>query len=216
MGKFHTAFAAAAMVIGTFASTALGADKPNPGGTSPGRDTPNLGDPQKLGACVQAAKETEKPVIVIEAETLLGAGKVKVNGGNLAVQPMAGFGPGWGGDAQLFWSGGAVGSELDATVFLPNGGVFDGYVHLTQAPDYGKVEAQLTSGTGYITKGVPIDGWGPAVKPPRYWVPLTGSSGFLLQAGESKLSVKITGKNEKSSGYFVGIDCIALRRRKMF
>ena len=58
-------------------------------------------------------------VFTVEAEQLVKANKALVNGGKVAVQPMAGFGPGWSGNAQLFWSGGAVGAVLDLLVDVP-------------------------------------------------------------------------------------------------
>jgi len=213
----------AAVGLCALGSAALAADKPNPTGAPTGRvDAPNLGDPQKLGACVQAAKDKgiygtgenfslKKPMIVIEAETLFAAGKAQVNGGTLSVQPMAGFGPGWGGDAQLFWSGGAVGAVLDATFSAPMPGYYDVYLHLTHAPDYGKVKTQIKGARPYWENGKALDGWAPSVKPPGYPISLGGPPGIQLAQGENKLSLMITAKNEKSSGYLVGIDCIALR-----
>lgn len=225
MKGFRTTVVPAAIALCALAFTAWGADKPTPSGSPTGRvETPNLGDPQKLGACVQAAKESgvtatgsggnitfKQPMIVIEAEALLGAGKVQVNGGNLAVQNMAGFGPGWGGDAQLFWSGIEPGAVLDATFSVSVPAYYDVYLHLTHAPDYGKVQTQIKGARPYWENGKPLDGWGPSVKPPGYPIPLGGTAGFPLVKGENKLSVKIIGKNEKSSGYLLGIDCIALR-----
>jgi hypothetical protein len=150
-------------------------------------------------------------MIVIEAETLLGAGKLQANGGDLGVQPMAGFGPGWGGDAQLFWGGIAPGAVLDVTFSAPMPGYYDVFLHLTHAPDFGKVQTQVKGARSYWENGKVLDGWGPSVKPPGYSIPLGGPGGFPLLQGENKLSIKIIGKHESSSGYLVGIDCIALR-----
>ena len=157
---------------------------------------------------------------MIEAETLLGKGKVQVNGGNLAVQSMAGFGPGWGGDAQLFWSGGAAGAVLDITYIAPIGGRYDIYLQITRAPDYGKVKTQYSGGpdSGGLSGGYSFDGWGPAVEPPYFYAGPPTNYGHIvtsiarLKAGENKLAVMIWGKNQQSSGYLVGIDCIVLHR----
>jgi len=147
------------------------------------------------------------PPLVVEAESLLTAGKVKVNGGNLAIQQMAPFGPGWGGDAQLFWSGGSIGAVLDATVQLTTAGQYDVDVYLTRAPDYAQVATQVKGAATWLP-GHPLDGWGPSVTAPSYASPL---GQFALVKGDNQLSLMITGKNAQSSGYLVGIDCLAFR-----
>ena len=58
-------------------------------------------------------------MFTVEGEDLVKAGKIQTNAGKVVVQPMGGFGPGWSGDAQLFWSGGAVGATLDLTIDVP-------------------------------------------------------------------------------------------------
>lgn len=223
MKTFQPAHLYVAAGLFALASTARGADDGATTRSPPvsTRDTPYLEVPEGPGWCAKLASSgiSVKPSLggqvnvslppnVIEAESLLAAGKVKVNGGSLAVQPMAGFGPGWGGDAQLFWSGGAVGAVLDASIQVSQRGLYTVEMYLTRAPDYAQLQAQIKGATsGWLPAGV-MDGWGPSVKPPAYSKVL---GNFPLAQGDNNLSLMITGKNAQSSGYLVGIDCIALR-----
>lgn len=176
---------------------------------------------QPIGACDAANGGISPPAApgglptfkpdAIEAETLFAAGKVSVNGGTLGVQNMSQFGRGWGGNAQLFWSGGSTGAVLEMTFSPSMPGYYDVYLHLTRAPDFGTVKTQIKSTTAYWINGASVDGWDPVVKPPPASIPLWQS--FPLVKGDNHLSLMINGKNAKSSGYLVGIDCIALRFR---
>jgi hypothetical protein len=226
MNRIQAAFVTAAAGVCTLASMALGA---NPIDLSTAREArPSGGDRPKLGACIQSPKYNDagkRAMFVIEAETLLGAGKAQANAGTLAVQPMAGFGPGWGGNAQLFWSGGSPGAVLDITYFAPIGGRYQIYLGLTKAPDYGWVSTQYTGGGSYLSggeeafvNGSHYDNWASAVEPPYFHAGPPPNYGYpvssiaRLRVGENKLALKITGKHDKSTGYLIGIDCIILHR----
>lgn len=193
-------------------------------------ETPTADGSRRLGACVLAAKDTgvtvsnsgdlngakppkityHAPPQIIEAEALLAAGKVQVSGGELAVQPMTGFGPGWGGGAQLFWSGGGAGAVLDATINANKAGIYNVYLHLTKAPDFGAVKTQVRGLLPYWKTGKSMDGWSPSVEPPFGGYGDLVTENFRLAQGDNHLSLMITGKNEESSGYLIGIDCIVL------
>jgi hypothetical protein len=135
----------------------------------------------------------------IEAEAL----EVVANdtGGGAGTQDMTGFGRGWSGDAQLFITARHHGS---VTVRLPVTKECDYVlsVYFTKAPDYGIVQVALDA----RDIGAPFDGYSEAVIP----------SGRVelgrvhVTAGDHELTFRITGKSEKSVGYFAGVDCVTL------
>lgn len=184
------------------------------------REAPRLpGDrevsPPNEGACVTGAKNKPgymKPlagsIIVVEAEKLLNEGKVTVSGGTIGVQQMSTtFGRGWGEDAQVFWNAGR-GAVMELSVpVLP--GTWHVYVLLTRAPDFGEVEMKVQDRFGHWTYPSTFDAWASKVEPPAWNSPVRGN--VPLAQGDTKISLKITGKNRASTGTAVGIDCIALR-----
>lgn len=138
----------------------------------------------------------------IEAEDLVKAGKTLVNGGKLAVQPMAGFGSGWSGNAQLFWSGGRAGAVLDLIVDVPVAATYAVELYVTRAPDYGDLRIEIDGKPAALT----VQGFAPSVMAP---IPLQIGK-FSLAAGQRKISFMITGKFPQSTNYFVGIDRVRL------
>ncbi|HEX9181315.1 MAG TPA: hypothetical protein VF859_13020 [Burkholderiales bacterium] len=140
--------------------------------------------------------------ITIEAEALVKAGKASVNSGGVTVQAMAGFGSGWSGNAQLFWTGGKVGAVLDLVIDVPAPGTYGVELYLTRAPDYGDVKIEVD--------GKPVaalfNGYAAKVSPGG---PLMVGR-FPLQPGPRKVSFMIVGKDRQSTGYFAGIDQVKL------
>jgi hypothetical protein len=126
-----------------------------------------------------------------------------VSGGQVVAQEMAGFGPGWSNNAQLFWHGGAVGATLDLLVDVPADGAWDVVIELTQAPDY----AQLTFEVDQHPVDRPFDGYAPQVVGP-VTVPL---GIFAMQRGQRPVSLKIIGRNPSSSGFLAGVDRVVLK-----
>jgi hypothetical protein len=138
---------------------------------------------------------------VYEGETFLTSGKVTVSGGNLMVQPMSAFGQGWSGDAQLFWGGGQSGAVLDLTLDVPTRAMYEVELHMTRAPDYGRLKIQVDG-----KNAAQFDGYAPAVAPSG---PISVGT-FDLGPGPGKLSFMIWDKNTKATGFLVGIDYIRL------
>ena len=139
-------------------------------------------------------------MFTIEGEQLVPAGKASVNGGKVVVQPMAGFGQGWSQNAQLFWSGGAVGAVLDLTVDVPAASAYAVEVYLTRAPDYADLRMEIDGKPSQVT----FSGFAPTVMAPN---PMQAGK-FSLQPGARKVSFMITGKYQQATNYFVGIDRI--------
>jgi hypothetical protein len=151
----------------------------------------------------RAVAPASQPMLLnVEGEDLVKAVKIQVAGGQVTAQPMAGFGAGWSGDGQLFWSGGAVGAVLDLLVDIPAAATYAMELYPTRAPDYGQVKIQVDGQDAPAT----LDGYSP-----RVMAPTPRQIGkFALGQGQRKISFMIVGKNRSASGYLVGIDRIRL------
>jgi hypothetical protein len=143
---------------------------------------------------------------VVEFEALLP--HLKASAGEPVRQEMAGFGPGWGGSAQVFWRPPA---PVDAPIrnwpwlrTLPVVAAAGRYrmtlVH-TVAPDYGTVRI--------FVKGEPVadfNGYGPGVAQRRLDL-----GERQLGAGPVEVLFTVFSKDPKSTGYCVGLDRIELQ-----
>ncbi len=141
--------------------------------------------------------------VTLEAEALPRSDRVRLQGGRIAAQEMRGFGSGWSGDAQLFWSGGEPGATLDLLLDVPADGAWQVEIALTQAPDYGSLAFEVDQ-HAVETR---FDGYAPRVAGPVV-VPL---GTFAMLAGRRPVSLLIVGRNAQSTGWFAGIDRIVLR-----
>jgi hypothetical protein len=119
----------------------------------------------------------------------------------VGAQNMESFEGQWSGGSQLFFRADAPGDMMTITVPSEEGLSVDLTVFFTKAPDYGIVQVVLDD----KPLGDPFDGYSEKVeRAPGYklgTVTLEGS-------GTHVLAFKVVGKNEKSAGYLVGIDCI--------
>jgi len=107
----------------------------------------------------------------------------------------------WSNENQLFCPG-----ELGAYVMLEfdvdTDGVYELEVYFTKAPDYGIVEVLIDE----KQVGERFDGYSAKVEPSG-----KVSMGTLkLGAGKHTITFRVVGKNENSTNYFMGIDCIRL------
>ena len=137
--------------------------------------------------------------LVVELESLAAV----PSAGEAVVQPMAGFGPGWGNDAQLFWRPPAPVQEpirsyphLSLLFDVPLAGDYDLTLQHTLAPDYGQFTV-LVAGR----KAADVDGYGPAVQVARRAL---GRS--RLTAGANSIVFTVFGKAAAATGYIVGLD----------
>ena len=177
-------------------------------------------DPQKEFAAVRlsqgsaamsndlndAAKgRTNAPLVaavhVIEAESLIAT--ASASGGQMVRQEMAGFGAGWGGNAQLFWRPPApAGSKphLLTEFVLASAGTYDLMLYYTTAPDFGQFTVYIDG-----TNSTKHDGYGSQVGLRQA---LLGR--YQLASGRHELAFEVTGKNQQSTGYIVGVDRMQL------
>ncbi|MDH5500000.1 MAG: hypothetical protein OEY72_02740, partial [Gammaproteobacteria bacterium] len=139
--------------------------------------------------------------LVVEAESLIAT--AAVSAGQMIRQDMSGFGAAWGGNAQLFWRPPApVGSKphMLTEFIVSNAGTYDLVLFYTTAPDFGRF-------TVYIDGSHPSqqDGYNPQVALRQV---LLGR--YPLAAGRHELAFEVTGKNEQSTDYIVGVDRLQL------
>jgi hypothetical protein len=140
--------------------------------------------------------------IAVEGEAFVAARKFLVNAGRVDVQSMTRFGKGWSRDAQLFWSGGATGAVLDLMVEVREAGRYNVELHLTRAPDYARLKAEVEGQASQVSP----DPYSSTVLPPAPWQLGT----FTLRPGTRKVSLMIVGKHPQSTNYYVGIDRVRL------
>jgi hypothetical protein len=149
----------------------------------------------------RGAERDNAAVHVIEAESLIAT--ASVSGGQMVRQEMAGFGAGWGGNAQLFWRPPApAGSKprLLTEFALPGAGTYDLVLYYTTAPDFGQFTVYIDG-----TNSTKHDGYGSQVGLRQA---LLGR--YQLASGRHELAFEVTGKNQQSTNYVVGVDRLQL------
>jgi hypothetical protein len=108
----------------------------------------------------------------------------------------------WSDNSHLFWPATDAGQWIDIAGFGADGSEMDFIVHLTKGPDYGQVQ--------FSVKGKPIG------KPVDCYAEKIMPSGPInlgkvkLEIGAPILRLLTVGKNEKSKGYQIGLDCIKM------
>jgi hypothetical protein len=166
-----------------------------PGGNDPYRPVPLN---ERLG--YWGPVEVYRVKGAIEGEKLKVLGKT---GGNLEEQDMTGFGGGWSGDAHLWWTGAKPSDKLDLALPVQKAGRYELGVQLTKAPDYGIVQIWLDG----QKLGAPIDTYRKAVR----LTDMVRLGPVELTAGDHKLTLEITGANEKAiKSYMAGLDYVKL------
>ena len=123
--------------------------------------------------------------------------------GNPQEQDMTGFDGQWSNDAHLWWTDAKPGDKLDLALPVKESGKFKLSAQMTKAPDYGIVQLYLDG----QKLGDPIDLYHPSVIPTG----LQSLGVHDLTAGDHKLTVEITGANEKAiKSYMFALDYLKL------
>ena len=132
----------------------------------------------------------------IEAEALRATARATV--GVIDTQAMESFAGRWSDESQLWWHPTVMPAELTLQLPAPADGTYELIGYFTKAKDYAKI--QLTSGDQTLD---------PVVNLYNPDVIATGAISFgkvTLKRGDNPLTIKVVGKDEKSSNYLVGID----------
>jgi hypothetical protein len=124
-------------------------------------------------------------------------------GGEAAPQDLTGFGSGWSNDSHLWWTRAKPGDKLDLALPVKDAGKYKLTARMTKARDYGIVQIYLDG----QKLGDPIDLYNPDVVPTA----VLNWGTHELTAGRHKLSLEITGANEKADkAYMAGLDYVKL------
>lgn len=167
---------------------------------APGGNDPYRAVPLEERADYYVQPVAKKVPGVFEGEALKVLAKT---GGNPQEQDMTGFGDQWSGDAHLWWTDAKPGDRLELGLPVETTGRYEITAQLTKAKDYGIVQLWLDG----RKLGNPIDLYDPNV------VPLNGVKlgAHELSAGQHKLTVEITGANEKAiKSHMFGLDYVKL------
>ncbi len=122
----------------------------------------------------------------------------------------------WGGDAILIGSPWQPGDWVELALPVPADGTYSVVAYLVTAPGHGVVRFSLDG----KPLGLLFDGFGTGPDPRSYGIlDVTAPSipteigTTHLRKGTATLRLEAVGKNEKSSGFAWGLDCIVLRPR---
>jgi hypothetical protein len=150
--------------------------------------------------------EYRTPVKIYNEPGALEGEALKVlaaTGGMTHVQRMIEWGDGWSGGQSLWWERPRVGDKLTLALPVAVAGTYD-------------IQAQFTVNTDRATLQLYLDD-AQLGEPVDCYRPRLGVSGPLalgrreLTAGEHKLTIEVTGANEKArDGYQVGLDYVKL------
>ncbi len=166
----------------------------------PGGDDPYSPVPlsHRVGYCVTPPRK--RLLGVVEGEEMKVLTKTA---GDAREQDLSGRDGTWSNDAHLWWTGAKPGDKLELALPVETSGKYALEVHLTKARDYGIVQLSLDG----QKLGEPIDLYGSKVVP-------TGAiklGAHELAAGEHKLTIEITGANEKAvKNHMFGLDYVKL------
>ncbi|MBM4017830.1 MAG: DUF2961 domain-containing protein [Planctomycetes bacterium] len=137
----------------------------------------------------------------LEGETLEVIART---GGQTRTQDLAQYAGAWSGQAHLWWTGAKPGDRLDLAVPVAGAGRYRLTAQMTKARDYGIVQLYLDD----KKLGGPLDLYNPEVVP-------TGAMDLGvhdLGAGRHKLTLEITGANEKAvKSYMAAVDYVKLQ-----
>jgi putative heme-binding domain-containing protein len=137
-------------------------------------------------------------VVRVEGEDLVEKASVKL--GNVRAQGMAGFGPGWSGNRQLWWTGGAPGEILTLKVPGLKPGTYQVSLFPTTAADYAMIRVAIN---GQLAEA---DLYTPGVLP----APEMRFEKVNVSPGEPlQIDVHLTGANPAAKpSYLFGLDRI--------
>jgi len=138
----------------------------------------------------------------IEGEALIGT--ARATAGDLNAQDMTQFTGEWSGGEHLWWLPRAAGAVLTINVPAPADGEYELIGHFTRARDYANIRLYQ----GETPVGPEVNLFDQNVRPSG---PISLGR-VKLRQGANPLQIRVTGKDTRSIGYFVGLDAFILKR----
>jgi len=127
----------------------------------------------------------------------------KTEGAELGPQELGPSDSGrWSGNTQMWFRPQGPGASFTLQLPVASEGDYQVSVFLTKAIDYGIVQVQLDG----KDLGQPFDGYHDGVIPSGR----VALGDVRLTKGNHQITFRVTGKNQNSVGFMVGVDCIAL------
>jgi hypothetical protein len=145
---------------------------------------------------------TPKIAGMIEAESLRGT--ARATEGEIGVQEMWDHDGDWSDMQQLWWRPQKAGERLTLTLSAAEAKEYELVGHFTRAGDYGNFRV-LVNGQGLPAT---VEGYAGRVRPSD---PIALGR-VPLRAGPNEIVLEITGKDDRSKNYFVGIDGFLLKQ----
>jgi hypothetical protein len=144
-----------------------------------------------------------------DAGTTIEGEQMKVlrsSGEPASMQDLKPFGTGWSNQAHLFFMAKSAGANYDLELPVKADGWYSISAYMTKATDYGIVKVKLDG----VPIGEPFDGFAPGVaRSGRIQLDETH-----LSAGAHTLTFEVTGKNPQATGFFTGLDCVILDKKR--
>ncbi|MBN1442696.1 MAG: DUF2961 domain-containing protein [Planctomycetes bacterium] len=132
---------------------------------------------------------------------------IRAEGGDASPQDVGQFGGGWSGARHLWWRPTANAGVLSLAFDAREAGRYEVIAYLTRSWDYGRFRFSVNGKPA----GEAVDLFSGKARlcEPTGPIPL---GAFDLEKGANRLEVKLDGRNEKSPGYYFGLDGILLKK----
>jgi hypothetical protein len=144
--------------------------------------------------------EPKKMSGAIEGEDLVPS--AKATSGPVEVQHMDAFAGEYSAGAQLFWRPERAGETLTIDLPVKEAGDCDVIAHFVKAADYARIGVSLNEGS-VTTVDLYHDGVIPSGP--------VSLGRVKLNDGKNRLVITVVDKNERSKGYFVGLDAVVVK-----
>jgi hypothetical protein len=137
----------------------------------------------------------------IEGEAMLTTATATT--GDISAQAMEGFEGNWSGDSQLWWLPHEDKAELTLLLPAPADGTYEMVGYFTKAKDYAKIKVMQ----GDTQIGPEVNLYDTNVIPTG---PISLGK-ITLKKGDNPIRIVVSGKDDRSQNYLVGIDAFVLK-----
>lgn len=158
---------------------------------------PHLPFPPMPGASMRIPMRAIVPEGGVEAEDLLE--RASVHDGSIEKADTKDLGPEWSGDQQLIFKGKGEGSYFNLDFPVDVKDKYRLILYITKTPHGGLFSVSFKDRSIGL-----IDGYATSIEPP-FKVEIDD---LVLEPNQNMLTFTVKGKNELSSGYNLGLDCL--------